>query len=138
MITAAEFIKLFKFDFTPRWIARDSDNRITVFECEPELCGLFWKYKSNTPYQVFPPGDIAEFADKENWQDCILEIKQQAPQNWVHCLCYFWDNHEIMKELHVLKKYRPGTTYPYKASTGAHYKHCRPIKESEIKFYKGE
>ena len=57
----------------------------------------------------------------------------------IGCLCWFWHDIEVNKEIGILADIYNDDEYPemktYYALNGFSYKHCEPVKKEHVKFY---
>lgn len=57
---------------------------------------------------------------------------------WVGCLCWFWEEDKNAISLGVLTSYTANSEKPFTKTYNSKvlgYKHCEPVKPEEIKFY---
>lgn len=68
----------------------------------------------------------------DTWEEYIEPIDYSK---YIGCLCWFWDDLEEEKTIGILE-YISNDNFPYNCIANLSYKHCRPVKPEEIKFYK--
>ena len=127
--------EIFKYiDPQARYIAKDGNGAV------------YW-FGKNKPYYIdktkkwCPVGlfgrlgkiEIEEFKDKE-LKECILE-KEPNYEEWIGYLCWFYDEESEQPQISVLKKIVDECSHPYLSNGNCQYKHCRPVRPSEIKFF---
>ena len=69
------------------------------------------------------------------------EIIEEPEYDWDyiidnHCPCWFWDTYEDAKIICSLNSVHASEVSPYMDnSAGSCWKHCRPVRKDEVKFY---
>ena len=80
MITIKQLLESVDLDFEPRWIAKDGNGDVYIFENAPETCEQSKQWVTT----VFASGlagyeglKLAEFENKP-WQECIYEVPRKT------------------------------------------------------------
>ena len=77
MITIEQLLESVDLDFEPRWVAKDEDGIVSIWEKEPTKTDS--GYWCNSPSRIiyFNRLKLAEFENKP-WQECIYEVPQKT------------------------------------------------------------
>ena len=77
MITIEQLLESVDLDFEPRWITKDENGEICIWDCNmPELDGEVWNYLDER-YEWLGKIKLAEFENKD-WQECIYEVPRKT------------------------------------------------------------
>lgn len=69
------------------------------------------------------------------WGNLTYVDRPVDKSKWIGCLCFLSDCEENIKEhVDILTNIEDEDSYKYYARGSGHYKYCRPVKRSEIKF----
>lgn len=80
MITIDQLLESVDLDFEPRWVTKDGNGDVYIFEDTPEI------YKPSKQWVTTVPASglagyeglkLSEFADKD-WQECIYEVPRKT------------------------------------------------------------
>ena len=80
MITIDQLLESVDLDFEPRFVTKDKNGMIKIFEHKPEKAGYYWLSEHplyGKAYISFIK--LAEFADKP-WQECIYEVPRKTDE----------------------------------------------------------
>lgn len=143
MISAQDFIGLFKLNFIPHYITRNQYGSIGLYKVRPRWNGESGKWITNGLMGediTLPPVDIVEFQDKV-WTECLLEINKTNPEKYLGCLCWFAESPQVSatKELGILSSIEyddNGCIIQFNYGNGRWATRCSPALESEITFFK--
>ena len=82
MITIQQLLESVDLDFEPRWVTKDEDGTVCIWEVKPERCDDFYRVDNDNIGEVVmcPKLKLSEFADK-NWTKCIYEVPQKTIGN---------------------------------------------------------
>ena len=77
MITIQQLLESVDLDFEPRWVTKDEDGIVSIWEKEPTKTDS--GYCCNSPSRIiyFSRLKLAEFENKP-WQECIYEVPRKA------------------------------------------------------------
>lgn len=79
LITIKQLLESVVLDFEPRFVTKDDDGVVYMFECIPEAVESAGQWITTVPsghYASFGKIKLAEF-DGKDWTECIYEV---APQ----------------------------------------------------------
>ena len=83
MITIDQLLESVDLDFEPRWVTKDGNGDVYIFENAPETCEQSKQWVTT----VFASGlagyeglKLAEFENKP-WQECIYEVPRKTTGN---------------------------------------------------------
>ena len=80
MITIDQLLESVDLDFEPRWVTKDEDGIVSIWEKEPTKTDS--GYWCNSPSRIiyFNRLKLAEFENKP-WQECIYEVPRKTTGN---------------------------------------------------------
>ena len=142
MITIEQLLESVDLDFEPRFVTKDRNGDVYIFEHIPETYKYSKQWVATVPnsgvagYECLK---LAEFADKD-WQKCIYEVPRKVnpyekEKEWIGKLCRFWDVPGHEKYYSILENLRCDT-YPYVAATGGAFQKCEPVRPDDDVIYK--
>ena len=79
MITIEQLLESVDLDFEPRWVTKDEDGDVYIFEYVPEIYEQVGQWVTTVPacgLAGFKKLKIAEF-DGKDWTECIYEVPQK-------------------------------------------------------------
>ena len=81
MITIQQLLESVDLDFEPRWVTKDKDGTVSIWEEKPERYNDFYRvdvdnFGEVAMYQI----KLAEF-DGRDWTECIYEVPQKTTGN---------------------------------------------------------
>lgn len=79
MITIDQLLESVDLDFEPRFITKDEDGTVSIWEKKPERCDDFYRVDSDNVGEVVmcPKLKLSEFHNK-HWQECIYEVPRKT------------------------------------------------------------
>ena len=79
MITIDQLLESVYLDFEPRFVTKDKDGTVCIWEVKPERCDDFYRVDNDNIGEVVmcPKLKLSEFADK-NWTECIYEVPRKT------------------------------------------------------------
>lgn len=84
MITIDQLLESVDLDFEPRWVTKDDDGDVYIFEYIPEAVESAGQWISTIPdgyatfgYARFGKIKLSEF-DGKDWTECIYEVQNQV------------------------------------------------------------
>ena len=79
MITIDQLLESVDLDFEPRFVTKDEDGTVCIWEVKPERCDDFYRVDNDNIGEVVmcPKLKLSEFADK-NWTKCIYEVPRKT------------------------------------------------------------
>lgn len=79
MITIDQLLESVDLDFEPRWVTKDKDGTVSIWEEKPERCYDFYRVASDNIGEVVmcPKLKLSEFHNK-NWTKCIYEVPRKT------------------------------------------------------------
>ena len=78
MITIDQLLESVDLDFEPRWITKDKDGTVSIWEEKPERHDDFYRVDVDNFGEVaMYPLKLAEFANK-HWTECIYEVPRKT------------------------------------------------------------
>lgn len=131
MIKGHEIFKC--IDPKAKYIAKNLNGDVYWYSSEIKPIHGYWVIGADKDYGYLGEMQIEEFEGKD-WRECILE-KEKNPQDWIGFLCCFWNYEGVKPDIGVLREVNKINEYPYLATGNAIYKHCRPVKKTEVKFF---
>lgn len=131
MIKGHEIFKC--IDPHAHYLAKDENGKIYWFVHKPYYKESDKEWFRSTIFGCLGKIEIEEFQNKPSGE-CILE-KEQDHREWIGCLCWFYDEENGFTQISVLDEVNIECSYPYLSCGNCQYKHCRPVKPSEIKFF---
>lgn len=83
MITIEQLLESVDLDFEPRWITKDNNGEIWIWNYKP-VKDCNWHIQRNVPREfcgffITNKIKLSEFADK-NWQECIYEVPRKTDE----------------------------------------------------------
>lgn len=81
MITIDQLLESVDLDFEPRWVTKDKDGTVSIWEEKPERCYDFYRVASDNIGEVVmcPKLKLSEFHNK-NWTKCIYEVPRKTTE----------------------------------------------------------
>lgn len=82
MITIEQLLESVDLDFEPRFVTKDEDGTVSIWDKKPERCYDFYRVASDNIGEVVmcPKLKLSEFHNK-NWTECIYEVPRKATVN---------------------------------------------------------
>lgn len=80
MITIDQLLESVDLDFEPRWVAKDGNGDVYIFEHAPETCESTRQWVTTVPacgLAGYEGLKLAEFENKD-WQECIYEVPRKT------------------------------------------------------------
>ena len=78
MITIDQLLESVDLDFEPRWVTKDEDGTVSIWEEKPERHDDFYRVDVDNFGEVaMYPIKLAEF-DGKDWTECIYEIPRKT------------------------------------------------------------
>lgn len=79
MITIDQLLESVDLDFEPRWVTKDKDGIVSIWEEKPERYKDFYRVDVDNFGEVamYPKLKLAEF-DGKNWTECIYEVPRKT------------------------------------------------------------
>lgn len=83
MITIEQLLESVDLDFEPRWVTKDGDGDVYIFENAPETCEQSKQWVTTVPASGlaglagYEGLKLAEFENKP-WQECIYEVPRKT------------------------------------------------------------
>lgn len=78
MITIEQLLESVDLNFEPRWVTKDKNGMIKIFEHKPEKAGYYWLSKHHFYGQAYISFiKLLEFENKP-WQECIYEVPRKT------------------------------------------------------------
>lgn len=79
MITIDQLLESVDLDFEPRFVTKDEDGTVSIWEKKPERCDNFYRVDSDNIGEVVMclKLKLSEFYNK-NWTECIYEVPQKT------------------------------------------------------------
>ena len=79
MITIEQLLESVDLDFEPRFVTKDEDGTVSIWEKKPERCDDFYRVDSDNVGEVVmcPKLKLFEFYNK-NWTECIYEVPRKT------------------------------------------------------------
>ena len=83
MITIDQLLESVDLDFEPRWVTKDNNGEIWIWNSEP-VKDCNWHIQRNAPREfcgffITNKIKLAEF-DGKDWSECIYEVPQKTPK----------------------------------------------------------
>jgi hypothetical protein len=136
MITIDQLLESVDLDFEPRWVTKDKNGMIKIFEHKPEKAGYYWLDE----HPLYGKAHISfiklsEF-DGKDWAECIYEVPRKVDYTkWIGKLCWFSQIRGYNRHLGILKKISDSGLY-VTDDAGLHYAHCEPVRPDDDVIYK--
>lgn len=85
MITIQQLLESVDLDFEPRFVTKDEDGTVSIWDKKPERCYDFYRVASDNIGEVVmcPKLKLSEFHNK-NWTECIYELPQKTTEKIEH------------------------------------------------------
>ena len=85
MIIIEQLLESVDLNFEPRWVTKDEDGTVSIWEKKPERCDDFYRVDSDNVGEVVmcPKLKLSEFHNK-NWTECIYEVPRKTTGNLKH------------------------------------------------------
>ena len=82
MITIDQLLESVDFDFEPRWVTKDDEGNIRIWEKEPVFTeGKFINHWAGSgKYHTLEKLHLVEFSDK-HWTECVYEVPRKTTGN---------------------------------------------------------
>ena len=78
MITIDQLLESVDLDFEPRWVTKDKDGTVSIWEEKPERYNDFYRVDVDNFGEVaMYPIKLAEF-DGKDWTECIYEVPRKT------------------------------------------------------------
>ena len=79
MITIDQLLESVDLDFEPRWVTKDKDGIVSIWEEKPERYKDFYRVDVDNFGEVamYPKLKLAEF-DGKDWTECIYEVPRKT------------------------------------------------------------
>ena len=79
MITIDQLLESVDLDFEPRFVTKDEDGTVSIWDKKPERCYDFYRVASDNIGEVVmcPKLKLSEFHNK-NWTECIYEVPRKT------------------------------------------------------------
>ena len=79
LITIEQLLESVDLDFEPRFVTKDEDGTVSIWEKKPEWCDDFYRVDANNVGEVVmcPKLKLAEFTNK-HWTKCIYEVPRKT------------------------------------------------------------
>lgn len=80
MITIDQLLESVDLDFEPRFVTKDEDGNVCIFEHAPETCESTRQWVTKvlaSGLACYEGLKLSEFADKD-WQECIYEVPRKV------------------------------------------------------------
>lgn len=97
MITIGQLLESVDLNFEPRWITKDEDGTVIIWEKEPRELNCSWGGNGPTLFAVYDCLKLSEF-DGKDWTECIYEV----PHNDIDYEQIKLDMEETIKQLDKL------------------------------------
>lgn len=81
MITIDQLLESVDLDFEPRWVTKDEDGTVSIWEEKPERHDDFYRVDVDNFGEVamYPKLKLSEFHNKD-WTECIYEVPRKGKQ----------------------------------------------------------
>ena len=83
MITIDQLLESVDLDFEPRWVTKDSDGSILIWDSKTKPVvdteNKQWESSLDEGWKYFGTIKLTEFADKP-WQECIYEVPRKTDE----------------------------------------------------------
>ena len=78
MITIDQLLESVDLDFEPRFVTKDKDGTVCIWEVKPERCDDFYRVDNDNIGEVVmcPKLKLSEFYNKD-WTECIYEVPRK-------------------------------------------------------------
>lgn len=133
MIKAADIKKINPKEYI--YLTKDLDG-VYAWNHRPAKEQTMWAAKIGGENRGFWLGNIEveEFHGKD-WKDCLIEFEPDYV-NMIGCVGFFWDDNPKKERIGFLIEVDKGNKDgAYYSETGYNYKHFRPAKPEELKFF---
>ena len=77
MITIDQLLESVDLDFEPRWVTKDKNGELCVWDNKPYVDNKMWNCGIKELYQCFGALKLSEF-DGKDWQECIYEVPRKT------------------------------------------------------------
>ena len=77
MITIAQLLESVDLDFEPRWVTKDPNGTIAVWDKEPYLDEYWLSKEQNYMVRIIGKLKLSEF-DGKDWAECIYEVPRKT------------------------------------------------------------
>ena len=79
MITIDQLLESLDLDFEPRFVTKDKDGTVSIWEEKPERYNDFYRVDVDNFGEVamYPKLKLSEF-DGKNWAECIYEVPRKT------------------------------------------------------------
>ncbi len=77
MITIEQLLESVDLDFEPRWVTKDEDGTVIIFDRHPEQCSDCWRTPDDYDMPQFDRLKLSEF-DGKDWTECIYEVPRKT------------------------------------------------------------
>jgi hypothetical protein len=137
MITIDQLLESVDLDFEPRFVTKDGNGDVYIFEDTPEI------YKTSEQWVTTVPASglagyeglkLAEFENKD-WQECIYEVPRKVNYGkLVGKLCRFYDK-TTDRRTYGLLAYRANGVFAVCGITTT-FDYCEPVRPDDDVIYK--
>lgn len=128
-ITIKQFLDSVELNFDPRFVTKNKNGNIDIWDTCPIKGATTWKGQSeqHKHIMVSPVFRISEFEDR-HWSKCIYEIPKKIDYNkYIGKLCKFWDEKETPIYDILTKAYPEHVAMRFYTPNGLGYYFCEPI-----------
>ena len=142
MITIEQLLESVDLDFEPRFVTKNDDGDVCMFEYIPEAVESAGQWITTVPsgyYASFGKIKLAEF-DGKDWTECIYEVPKKADYTkWIGKLCWFWDKEFNTKNIvGFLTHVNLEALLPFCVNNSDYWEYCEPVRPDDDVIYKGE
>ena len=93
MITIDQLLESVDLDFEPRWVTKDKNGDVCLFESRPIKGGVSWLHNNNK-YVWLDSLRVANF-DGKDWAECIYEVPRKTTGK-IEKLCIIKDTRNVI------------------------------------------
>ncbi len=77
LITIDQLLESVDLDFEPRWVTKDEDGTVVIFDRHPERCSDCWRTPDDYDMPRFDRLKLSNF-DGKDWTECIYEVPRKV------------------------------------------------------------
>lgn len=77
MITIEQLLESVDLDFEPRFVTKDEDGNVDIWEKEPREVNCCWGVNGPTLFASYDHLKLVEF-DGKDWKECIYEVPRKT------------------------------------------------------------
>ncbi len=142
MITIDQLLESVDLDFEPRWVTKDENGDVYIFEDVPETYEQSKQWATTVPASGLAGYEglkLSEF-DSKDWTECIYEVPKKVDYTkLVGKLCWFWDEECNTKNIvGFLTRVDLEAQHPFCINNSDCWENCEPVLPDDSVIYKGE